>query len=85
MSQSLTWLKNREQANNEKFSARARCSVRMGEQGMFLTEQNFNIVVVSNQSVFRHRSMVENYIAGSVQSYMGTRVGHVGKLEQHQA
>ena len=85
MSQSLTWLKNREQANNEKFSARARCSVRMGEQGMFLTEQNFNIVVVSNQSVFRHRSMVENYIVGSVQSYMGTRVGHVGKLEQHQA
>ena len=43
------------------------------------------IVVVSHQSVFRHRSMVENYIAGSVQSYMGTRVGHVGKLEQHQA
>ena len=52
---------------------------------MFLTEQNFNIVVVSHQSFFRHRSMVENYIAGSVQSYMGTRVGHLGKLEEHQA
>ena len=52
---------------------------------MFLTEQNVNILVVSHQSVFRHRSMLENYIAGSVQSYMGTRVGHVGQLEQHQA
>ena len=57
----------------------------MGEQGMFLTEQNFNILVVSHQSVFRHRSMLENYIEGSVQSYMGTCVGHEGKLEEHQA
>ena len=52
---------------------------------MFLIEQNFNALVVSHQSVFRQRSMLENYIEGSVQSYMGTCVGHVGKLEEHQA
>lgn len=57
----------------------------MVEQGMFLTEQNFNILVVSHQSVFRHRLMLENYIEGSVQSYMDTCVGHEGKLEEHQA
>ena len=51
---------------------------------MFLREQNFNILVVSHQSVFRHCSMLENYIEGSVQSFMDTRDGHVGKLDEHQ-
>lgn len=32
----------------------------MGEQGMTLTEQNFNILVGLHQSVFRHSSMLDN-------------------------